>query len=70
MVQPDLTVLGEPPRFLLDPFAQTVQVFRPTTSGRYDRGELLERTGTMASQRFPGLTIDLDRLFSAPAQND
>jgi len=56
--------------WIIDPFAQTIQVFRPTPSGRYDRGELLERTGTLASQRFPGLAIGLERLFAAPLQND
>ena len=106
VVQPDLTVLCEPGRFIetgyrgtpsliveilspstsrkdlhdkfslyeefgvqeywiVDPFAQTVQVFRPTAPGRYDRGELLERTGTMASRVFPGLTVELEALFQS-----
>ena len=50
--------------WVVDPAARTVQVFRPLATGRYDRGELLEESGIIASRQFPGLTVDLGVLFA------
>ena len=58
IVEPDLVVVCEPDRV-----GRTIQVFRPTPAGRHDRGELLEKSGLMASREFSGLTIDLERHF-------
>jgi Uma2 family endonuclease len=53
--------------WVVDPASRSVQVFRPDAQGRFDRGELLEKTGTMVSRVFEGLAVDLGALFAEPA---
>jgi Uma2 family endonuclease len=52
--------------WVVDPAAQTVTVFRPGRDGKFDRGELKEKTGTLASRVFEGLAVDLTELFAEP----
>lgn len=54
---------GVPEYWVVDPDADRVEVYR-LTGDRYGKPEILEPGETLVYDRFPGLAIDLEKLFA------
>ncbi|MEI6875060.1 MAG: Uma2 family endonuclease [Spirochaetota bacterium] len=56
--------------WVVDPFARSLCLYRPGAPGRFDRGELHERSDRperVESRVLEGFSIDMQKLFAEPA---